>query len=233
MWSISLSRPDSITQVFDPSSRKIAPRHAVRRLKDISHIYCIVETTTTMSVVKVALGEHDAEKLDVSNIYEVHSSRIILVEPAPDHYKRLIVLEDDQKLVMIEDSGTESKATVEGSKDFSHHNLEEAIAQVDAKPWTSISICDRVITFGTTCYSLYTKFKFSQQPNEAQKDEDHHEGGESLYEDGELLEERNLPGTLFSIQIWKHTDGCQFMCKPLVDCKLIDLIGQSRFSKKT
>lgn len=96
MWSISLTSPDCVSRVFDPNLRTIAPRHAVRRYMDISHIYCIVKTTTTMQVVKVALGdENEHEKLVTTNIYETHSSNIVLIEPDTEHMRRLFVLEDD------------------------------------------------------------------------------------------------------------------------------------------
>ena len=85
MWSVSLSRPDCVSQVFDSNQRTMMPRYAVRRQNDISHVYCIVETTSSMSVVKVSLGDPGSEKLVATNIYEVHSSRIVLIEPDPDH----------------------------------------------------------------------------------------------------------------------------------------------------
>ena len=57
---------------------------------------------------------------------------------------------------------------------------------MEARPWTSISICDRVITFDSMSYSLYTEFKYEQKT----EDED---------QEGELVEEKNLPGTLYSM----------------------------------
>ena len=50
----------------------------------------------------------------------------------------------------------------------------------------------------------------------------------------ELVEERNIPGTLFSMQIIRLKSGqCLFRCKPLAGSNLIDLIGQPRTGKDT
>ena len=82
------------------------------------------------------------------------------------------------------------------STDLSMHDLEDTIAKVDAKPWTSVTICDRAITFDTQCYSLYGNFKYCLHPEEKNASKDHQqESSTSL----KLLEERNLPGTLFSM----------------------------------
>ena len=132
MWSIPLNNPDRFSKVFDSNARKIVPRYAVRRKNDTSHVYCIVETihSQSVSVVRVSLDQHDGEKLRVDNIYEVYSTKIVLIEPDPDNSKQLFVLEDDQKLTRIEDKG-ENKATINASNDLTHHLLEEAIAKLD------------------------------------------------------------------------------------------------------
>ena len=49
-----------------------------------------------------------------------------------------------------------------------------------------------------------------------------------------LREERNLHGTLFSLQKWrdKHTGAEILRCKPLAGTNCIDLYGQYRLSAK-
>ena len=76
-----------------------------------------------MSIVRIGLSDAGSEKLTTTTIYESHSSRIILVEPDPDHSKKLFVLEDEQKLVRIEDND-EGKAMIGDSTDLSYHDLE-------------------------------------------------------------------------------------------------------------
>ena len=83
-----------------------------------------------MSVFRISLDENNPGKVELHSIYEVHSAKIILVEPDPDNTKQLFVLEDDQKLTRIEDVG-EGKATIKSSYDLTHHILEDAITILD------------------------------------------------------------------------------------------------------
>ena len=102
MWSVSLSH-DNITQVFEPGFRKVSLRYPVRRIKDAAHVYCIVESPASMTIVRVGLDPDDPERINIEDIYESHSSRIIIVEPDPDDFQSLFVLDDEQKLHKITD----------------------------------------------------------------------------------------------------------------------------------
>ena len=101
------------------------------------------------------------------------------------------MLDDEQKLHKIQDIG-DGKALQIYTKDLSHHDLEDKIAIVDSKPWTSIAVCDRVITFESSNYSLYGKFKFESKKQCIIMIDD-------IDDEDILIDERNLPGTLFSM----------------------------------
>ena len=46
--------------------------------------------------------------------------------------------------------------------------------------------------------------------------------------------ERNLPGTLYALQLWRQSDGPSiFRCKPLPGSNLVDLLGQTRTTERT
>ena len=95
----------------------------------------------------------------------------------------------------------------------------------DERPWTSIPVSPDVISFDEQSYSLSTQFNYKINSKEEEK----------------LVEERNIPGTLFSLQVWrikvKGDDGLGskyvLRCKPLQASTVIDLIGQSRCTNDT
>lgn len=107
-----------MSQVIDPTVKKIAPRYVVRKKNDISHVYCITETTSSMAITKIELGSISSDELLVTDIYEMHSSKIILIEPDPENPKILFALDDELKILLIEDK-KDGKAHVRGSIDLS------------------------------------------------------------------------------------------------------------------
>ena len=51
---------------------------------------------------------------------------------------------------------------------------------------------------------------------------------------GQLIEERNISGTFYSLQLWRLEDNSyKFRCKPLEGINFIDLLGQTKTNKKT
>ena len=219
MWSASMRQPDRIGKVFE--SRQVEPRHAVRRINDLSHVYCITESQAKMEVVKIELATEEVQmekSLEITDIFESHSSKIVLVEADPDNCECLFVLDEEMKLFKILDNG-EGKGVVMATIDISHHELEDEIEVLLQNPWTSIMICDRMISFGSYSFSLQTKF-FWKMEADSQEDQ--------------LVHERNMPGTLQSIQLWNLQNGSSVIrIKPMAGCNLLDLIGQSRATEKT
>lgn len=170
MWSISLRQADKTSQVFDPNEKLVVPRHAVRRLNDSEHVYCIVESSTDMEVIKISLGSSDASgdsqgKLTLVEVFESHSSKILLVEPDPQDPLNLFLLDDEQKILLLQDNG-EGKAVVLQSIDVSNHDLEHEMELFDSKAWTSLPICGKAVTFERLSFSLQTKF-FWKSPEQA------------------------------------------------------------------
>ena len=97
---------------------------------------------------------------------------------------------------------------------MSHHELEQDLAEIEKKPWfKDFSICDRALSFEKATFSMKTNFKFEHDKR-----------------DGcQLIEERNLPGTLYSLQLWRLKDhSYKFRCKPLAGINFIDLLGQTK-----
>ena len=87
------------------------------------------------------------------------------------------------------------------------------------QPWTSVTICDRLICFKQYHFSLRTKFLW--------KDE-----AESKLD--KLIEESNLPGTLLTVQLWNLENGQNVLkFKPIASSNQLDLIGQSRVTEQT
>ena len=66
---------------------------------------------------------------------------------------------------------------------MSDHHLEDDLEDIEKKPWfKDFSICDRALSFEKNTYSMKTNFKFENDRTERT-----------------LIEERNLPGTLYSL----------------------------------
>ena len=57
MWSVSLNKPNKIVRIFDPNVREMQKRLAVRKYKDLTHVYCITSSASKETVVRVGLDE--------------------------------------------------------------------------------------------------------------------------------------------------------------------------------
>ena len=75
MWSINLRQPDKTVSVFGASNNTdlasedekkiVASRHAVRRVCDTGHVYCIAETQNSNSeVFRVGLSADPSDSQD-------------------------------------------------------------------------------------------------------------------------------------------------------------------------
>ena len=122
--------------MFDTDEKHVAPRHAVRRIKDTGHIYCITETENSNSeVIRVSLCTSDVEsaenKPQLVEVFESHSSRVVLVEPDPGNASNLFILDDEQRIFKIQDNGGDGKAVVLQSVDMTLHDLEDELALLD------------------------------------------------------------------------------------------------------
>ena len=63
------------------------------------------------------------------------------------------MIDDEQKIIKIKDDG-EGKAHIVNMIDLSHHDLEDELAMFDARPWTSFTICDRMLALEDFNFSL-------------------------------------------------------------------------------
>ena len=67
-----------------------------------------------MEIAKIALSSkevHGEKLLQITNIFESHSSRIVLIEADPENIMCLYVITDEMKLLKLIDDG-EGKAVV-------------------------------------------------------------------------------------------------------------------------
>ena len=79
----------------------------VRRNKDISHIYCLVQKGTRDEIVKIGIDtDSPSDPLRIMSIFESRSSRLLALEPDPDSNKNLFVLDEEQRIIMLEDKAT-------------------------------------------------------------------------------------------------------------------------------
>ena len=92
-----------MSKVFD--IREVAPRYAIRRINDMSHVYCITESQAKMEIAKVSIPKDDAEQLEVTDIFESHSSKIVVIEADPDNPNYLFVINEEMRLIKIHDDG--------------------------------------------------------------------------------------------------------------------------------
>ena len=131
----------------------------------------------------------------------------------------LFLVDDDQKILTLLDKGEGQKAVIKEVFDMSVHSLEDELIQFDQSPWKSISISHRAITFDEYYFSTQTNLIWKQEKSTNVE---------------RLIDERNVQGTLYSMQLYLLKDGSsQFFCKPLCGTKLIDILGQSRTNQKT
>ena len=74
----------------------------------------------------------------------------------------LFVIDEEMKLLKIIDNG-EGKAVIVAIIDMEHHDLEDELETFMNQPWTSIAICDRMLSFGEHSFSLQTKFSWEDK----------------------------------------------------------------------
>ena len=82
-----------------------------------------------MNVTKLAITAEDVEtedSLEITDIYDSHSARIILIEADPEDSECLFIIDDEVKIHKIVDNG-EGKGTVLLTVDMSHHELEDEL----------------------------------------------------------------------------------------------------------
>lgn len=128
------------------------------------------------------------------------------------------MIDDEQRIMIIIDKG-EGKAIIKETIDMSIHSFEDELILLDHRPFKTISLCSRVLTYQNYYFSLKTKiFWKTEIPPQAEA----------------LIDERNLFGTLFCLQLWRMKDGSfRFFCNPLAGSNYTDLLGQSRTTDKT
>ena len=159
LWSVSLRTPDRVHSVFDPESVIISPRHAIRRVKDSSSIYCLIETSTKEQVVKVKIGDgyFQEQKLQVQEIFDSHASRLLVIEADPENFENIFVVDDEQRVYTLKDA-SEGKAQILEAQDMSQYSLEDELELVMQKSWTSLSVNQLVLTIED--YSFCRKENF-------------------------------------------------------------------------
>lgn len=57
-------------------------------------------------MVRVGLKDDESgERLDIFTIYETHSTRLVILEPDPESHEKLFVIDEEQRVIHILDSG--------------------------------------------------------------------------------------------------------------------------------
>ena len=136
----------------------------------------------------------------------------------------ILLVDDDQRVVKLLDEGddadqgkgsVDSKAQMVGVIDMSEAPLEDELVKLERRPWSSILVTSGIIKADQVCVSMSSQFSWSVEPIDRP--------GENLT----LREERNLHGTLFSLQNWNDTEsGAEIIrCKPLAGTNCVDLFG--------
>ena len=121
------------------------------------------------------------------------------------------MITDEEQVYKIEDKG-DGKAVTVDIRDMSDHDLEVHLDRVDKKPWfKNLAICERSLSIQDTIYSMKTDLTWSEDRTDKYQ---------------RLIEERNLQGTLYSLQLWGIAGGSSmFRCRPLDGVGLIDILG--------
>ena len=82
-----------------------------------------------MEVAKIAIaGEEESleNSLDITDIFESHQTRIVLIEADPENSECLFIIDEEMKLLKILDNG-EGKGVIVATIDMTHHDLEDEI----------------------------------------------------------------------------------------------------------
>lgn len=129
-------------------------RFLVRKQQDKSHIYCLTQKGSRDEIVKIGINEESPhEPLQVTSIYESPNSRLLILEHDPENTKYLFVLDEELRIIKIEDaeersgknSEKESKAKVISTVDLSQHQLVEELLIVEQTPFVSGLITSRML----------------------------------------------------------------------------------------
>ena len=93
-------------------------RFIVRRNFDNSHVYCLVSKGTRDEILKIGIDTGSPSgALRIASIFESRNSRLIVLEPDAETEKRLFVLDEEQRVISLEDKATSfSETTVNDSK---------------------------------------------------------------------------------------------------------------------
>ena len=141
-------------QVLDNSNRVMKKRLLVRRNKDISHIYCLVAKGTRDEIVKIGIDTASpSDPLRIMTIFASRNSRLLVLEPDPDNRKHLFVLDEEQRIILLEDKASsfseatenDSKAELLSTVDMSKHQLEDEIISLEQIPFASAIITSRML----------------------------------------------------------------------------------------
>ena len=94
--------------------------------------------------------------MEAFEIYESLSARIIAIETDPNNSESIFVIDDEQRIMIIIDKG-EGKAIIKETIDMSIHSFEDELILLDQRPFKTISLCSRVLTYQNYYFSLKTK----------------------------------------------------------------------------
>ena len=211
LWSIPLRNPEGASTLLEKESMKMKQRLVVRRLKDKSHIYCLVQKGSRDQVLRISqIDEDHNDHPALESVFESSQAKMIVLEADPKSDLCLFVITDQQQILKLVDSGAGKGQAIQ-QIDMSHHSLADELEELGNLPWQSWVISDRILVIDEFNFSMNSSFFWQKK----------------LPKDRMLLEDKNLPGTLKSIQHSILKDGSTILCcKPLPGTNWIDLMGQ-------
>ena len=217
LWHVPLKNPQAAEDVFEGEARKMKQRSVVRRAQDRAHLYAIALQGSRSEVVKIGLDrEPGCEKLLLEAVYESANASVILLEPDLESAKHLFIVDDQQHVIKLYDEG-EGKADVVRAVDLQGHDLDGELDLLETQPFSSATISNRLLTILDISFSQSSKLYWSAKSGDGRQ----------------LRSDRNLSGTLCSLQLWHLDDGTNVVSlKPLAGSCFVDLLGQNRPTQK-
>lgn len=149
------------------SSDKVLPLHIVRRLNDMSDVFCARENESKHEIVRIGLhSDAVSRSVKVQSYFEINSAHISYLEFSAQNAKNLLVLDDEQNIHSLFENA-EGKGSLDWTVDMANHDLKDEIVMLQQKPWSSLAICERAISILDFSFSLGTKFFWKAERDSA------------------------------------------------------------------
>ena len=91
----------------------------------MSHLYCIVQQKTKESIFRVGIAneEQTDKQIETFEIFDSLSKRILAIEADPENSDNLFLVDDDEKILTLQDKSDGQKADIKDVFDMSVHSL--------------------------------------------------------------------------------------------------------------